>query len=200
MVCKHCGAEVADELTFCTVCGEEMINEAPSKKGFLPEGSKKKFTIIAIAAAAIAVIILAICLLSGDGADDRVEDLYESAVAYDLNSVLEALPPEVLKYYKAQLDLNDSELEIVDTNELKESRVKELDMRYQQKYGTKAGYIEEAAEVEIELEYRDKDISRDTISVYMVKVDGSWYLDLLLTLEELEEAEFKYDKLPSLAP
>ncbi len=195
MVCKKCGAEVADELTFCNVCGEELVREEP-KRFFMEK--KKLLMSIGGGLAAILLIVLVIIVFSGNAAEERVEDLYASITEYDLNAVLEALPPQVLSYYKEQLALEDGELEILDSKELKDSRVKELDARYSEIYGTKAGYIEAVSEVELVLSYKGEDVSRDPIKVYVVKVDGNWYLDLLLTIEELDEAEIDTDRLPSV--
>ncbi len=195
MVCKKCGAEVADELTFCNVCGEELVREEP-KRFFMEK--KKLLMSIGGGLAAILLIVLVIIVFSGNAAEERVEDLYASVTEYDLNAVLEALPPQVLSYYKEQLALEDGELEILDSKELKDSRVKELDARYSEIYGTKAGYIEAVSEVELVLSYKGEDVSRDPIKVYVVKVDGNWYLDLLLTIEELDEAEIDTDRLPSV--
>ncbi len=195
MICKKCGAEVADELTFCTVCGEELLREE-TKRNFLEK--KKLFAAIGGGLAAVLLIVLVIVIFSGNAAEERVEDIYASVTEYDLNALLEALPPQVLSYYKDQLALEEGELEILESKELKESRVKELDERYSKAYGTQAGYIEAVSEVELTLSYQGKDVSRDPIKVYVVKVDGNWYLDLLLTAEELDEAEIDTSRLPAL--
>ena len=196
MICKRCGAEVADELTFCTVCGEDMEQE--KGKSILDADKKKKMLFIGAAAiGAILVILLAVFVFGGNGAESRVEDLYDSMLEYDANALLEALPPEVLTYFKNKIDLEDSELEIVNTRELKESRITALDNRYHEVFGTEPGYIEDACVVEIELTYHDKELSKDPIDLYMIKVDGSWYLDILTTAQELEEADFKDGVLPT---
>lgn len=193
MICKKCGAEVADELTFCTVCGEEM-----EQKKSIDGGKKKKYLMLGGGVlGALIVIILVICIFSGNGAESRVEDLYESALEYDANALLEALPPEVLTYFKEKIDLQDSELEIVNSREMKQSRISELDDRYHEAFGTDPGYIEDACIVEIEFTYRGREVSKDPIDLYMIKVDGSWYLDIITTVEELEEAELIDGVLPS---
>lgn len=197
MICKKCGADVADEMTFCTVCGEEMIPDEPQKKPAL-KGKKKLIAIVGAALAVVLVLVLLIVIFSGNAAEERVEDLYESILDYDLNAAVDALPPQVVRYYKDQLALENSELEIIDSRELKQSRVDELDARYAARYGTPEGYIEAVSEVEIALSYEDQEISRDPIKIYVVKVDGNWYIDLLMTYEELDEAELQPMLLPQL--
>ena len=198
MICKKCGAEVADELTFCTGCGEEMEKEKKESLLFGSDKKKKMIVIGGCALGAIFLILLALLLLGGNGAETRVEDLYDSVLEYDANAVLEALPPEVLSYLKREINLEDSELEIINSRELKESRVQALDERYHELFGTDIGYIEDASVVEIELDYHGKSLSEDPIDLYMIKVDGNWYLDILTTLAELEEAEMKDGILPTL--
>lgn len=196
MICKHCGAEVADELTFCTVCGEEMEQEP--KKGSLGADKQKKLKIIGLAAiGALVLFVLILFIFSGNDAEDRVEELYESALEYDANALLEALPPEVLTYFKEKIDLEDSELEIDDVRELKENRIKALDQWYHEVFGTDLGYIEDACVVETLLTYHGKEVSKDPIDLYMIKVDGSWYLDILTTTQELEEAELIDGVMPT---
>ncbi len=195
MTCKKCGAEVANELTFCTVCGEAMNRDEPKKENkFLDK--KKLMILVGGALGMILLVVLLIVIFGGNAAEERVEDLHESLSEYDLNAVLEALSPQVLSYYKNELALDKSELEVIDSKELKASRVQELDRRYNEVYGTKLGYIEAVSEVEIDLRYRGEEVSRDPIKIYVVKVDGNWYLDLLLTAEELDEAEIDTSKLP----
>ncbi len=197
MICKKCGAEVAEELTFCTVCGEEMEHESKEKGGMDAEKKKKLMLIGGIGIGAIILLLLALLIFGGNGAESRVEDLYESALEYDLNGLLEALPPEVLTYFKNKIDLENSELEIVNSRELKESRITALDKRYHEVFGTDYGYIEDACVVEVELTYHNKDVSKDPIDLYMIKVDGSWYLDILNTVQELEEAEIRDNVFPT---
>ena len=198
MICKKCGAEVADELTFCTVCGEEMEQEKKESSLFSSEKKKKLIVIGGCALGALLLIILAIVLFGGNGAESRVEDLYDSVLEYDANTVLEVLPPEVFDYLKKRIDLEDSELEIINTRELKDERIKDLDNRYHEVFNTDTGYIEDANVVEIELTYHGRALSEDPIDLYMIKVDGNWYLDILTTMAELEEAEMKDGILPTL--
>lgn len=197
MICKRCGAEVADELTFCTVCGEAMEEKPIEEKKEKPSPKKKLMLICGGVVAAVILVLLIVLLFSGDDAEDRVEELYDSVVEYDANALMDALPPAVKSHFKSVVALEDSELEIVNSRELNDARVEELDLIYQEAFGTDPGYIEAASVVEIELSYHGQSLSRDPISVYMVKVDGSWYLDVLYTVEELDEADWEKIDLPN---
>ena len=197
MVCKKCGTEVADELTFCTACGEELEQE--EKESFFGSNKKKKMILLGgCAFGAILLIILAVVFLSGNPAEDRVEDFYDSVLEYDANAFLDVLPPEVVSYLKSVIDLEDSDLEILGSRDLKDSRIQALDERYHELFGTDLGYIEDATVVEIELTYHGKEVSTDPIDLYMIKVDGNWYLDILTTVQELDEADWKGGILPSM--
>lgn len=201
MKCKKCGAEVPDEMTFCTVCGEPM--EPPEKEK--PEkgkaSKKKKILIIGGTVLGVMIVVLLLILIfSGNGAEKRVTELYKAALEYDVNAVLEVLPPAVHNHAREQLNIQDSSLEIIDSRKLKPTRIAELDGLYAKTYGTEAGYIEDAVLVEVELTYHGEALSRDPVSLYMVKIDGNWYLDIIWTAEELEEAEWQDVTLPDLLP
>lgn len=192
MICKKCGAEVPDEMTFCTVCGEPMERpeDARPEKG-KPSKKKKVLIIGGTVLGIIMVIVLLILIFSGNGAVKRVEELYNSVLEYDANAVFDVLPPAVQNHYKEELNLQDSKLEIVESRTLKDERIEELDQLYAETYGTEPGYIEDAVLVEAELTYHGEELTRDPISFYMVKVDGNWYLDVIWTSEELDEAEWE---------
>ena len=81
MICKNCGTDVANELTFCTTCGEEMVHEEEKKSFF---ENKKLFAMIGGALAAVLLIVLVVVIFSGDPAEERVADLYASVTEYDL--------------------------------------------------------------------------------------------------------------------
>lgn len=192
MICKKCGAEVPDEMTFCTVCGEPMEPPETAKPEKEKPSKKKKILIIGgTVLGLIIVIVLLILIFSGNGAEKRLEELYRSVLEYDANAVFDVLPPAVQNYCKEELNLEDSELEILNSRTLKDDRIEELDQLYTETYGTEPGYIEDVVLVEAELTYHGEELSRDPISFYMVKVDGNWYLDLIWTSEELEEAEWQ---------
>lgn len=200
MICKKCGAEVPDEMTFCTVCGEPMEQPKSTKplKEKLFTGKKKYFVFGGIILGVILIVVLLILIFSGNGAVKRVEELYKSVVSYDANAVLDVLPPVVQTHYKEKLTLEDSKLEIISTQTLKDFRIEKLDRLYGETYGTDPGYIEDAVLVEVDLVYHGENLSRDPVPLYMVKVEGNWYLDVLMTSDELDEAEWEDISLPDI--
>ena len=189
MICKHCGAENQDGISFCTSCGEEMTQELaqtePKKKG-LPKMNKRSLTIVSAVAAGLVVILVLLALLLGNGAENAAEDLYEAVLDYDFEGIVEMLPPAMVSSIKEKLDLKNTELEIVDSKDLSATYIAEIDEAYQNKFGTNRGYIENAAIVYIELLYKGEPLTRDRISVYMVEVEGDWYFDPIFTFEDLD--------------
>lgn len=191
MICKNCGTDNQDGISFCTGCGEplgEALAPAEEKKtkkktDFL---NKKNLLILSAAAGVLVVLILLFALLFGNGAENAVEDLYDAVIKYDFDGIVEMLPPAVVSSIKDRLDLENSELEIVDSKELGATYIAEIDEAYQQTFGTNRGYIENAAIVYIEIQWKGEALTRDRISVYMVEAEGEWYFDALSTFEELD--------------
>lgn len=194
MICGKCGTKSADEAKFCTNCGEVFAK--PNNRPGAPDPMKKKKMRIYLVAAVAAILLLAVVIVmifSGNGAERAAEDMYDSAVEMDINSLIEALPPAVRSYMTDSLDLVDSTFEVVDSEELSQERVNEIDAIYGMLYDTPDGYVEEAVVVYVRITYHNESLSRDNIPLTMICVDGDWYLDPVTTEEEIDEADFTYD-------
>lgn len=194
MYCSKCGTKNTDVASLCTNCGEVFVK--PKNKPDAPDPAIKRKRLMYAAVLGGAVLLTAIILvlvIGGNGAKKTVKRLYKDVVTMDVNGAAEALPPAVMDYLKDSLDLTHSELEIVDVTELSEDRAEEIDTLYGIEFGTEEGYVEEAAVVYVRLSYHGEDVSRDEIPLVMIQIDGKWYLDILSTSEELDEADFFYD-------
>lgn len=194
MICGKCGTKSADEAKFCTNCGEVFAK--PNNRPGAPDPMKKKKMRIYLVAAVAAILLLAVVIVmifSGNGAERAAEDMYDSAVEMDINSLIEALPPAVRGYMTDSLDLADSTFEVVNSEELSQERVNEIDAIYGMLYDTPDGYVEEAVVVYVRITYHNESLSRDNIPLTMICVDGDWYLDPVTTEEEIDEADFTYD-------
>ncbi len=194
MICKNCGTDNQDEVSFCTSCGEaleqeEVKEEKPSlwKRLF----TKKTMAILSGGAALVLILILVFALLLNNRAEKAVNELYEAVLAYDYDAVVGFLPPAVVDSLKERLALDQSELEVKDSKKLTPVYIAEIDEVYQQKFATPKGYIEDAAIVYVEAKWKDEVLTRDRISVYMVQIAGDWYFDPLTTFEE-----FPFEELP----
>ncbi len=197
MICKNCGTDNQDEVSFCTSCGEALEQEAvteakPSvwKRLF----TKKTMAILSGVAALALILILVFTLLLSNPAEKAVNELYEAALHYDYDGVVGFLPPAVIDSFKERLALDQSELEVMDSKELTPVYIAEIDEAYQQKFATPKGYIEDAAIVYVEARWKDEALTRDRISVYMVQIGGEWYFDPLTTFEE-----FPFEEIPQNA-
>lgn len=184
MICKHCGAENRDEVSFCVSCGEALEKEAPKAVEKLPK--KQLLTWLSVGAVAVLALILCIALLFGNEAENTAEDLYDAVIDYDFDKVVDLLPPALITHIKGELDLPNSELEIVDSKELAASYVDVIDAYYEETFGTARGYIQKAVIVYVELTYKGESVSHDRISVYMIQVDGEWYFEPLATFGQIE--------------
>ena len=194
MICSKCGTKSADQAKFCTNCGETFAK--PNNQPGAPDPMKKKklrlYAAVAVAAVLL-VAVIAVLIFSGNKAERAAEDMYDSLVEMDFNALVEALPPAVRSYMNDSLDFADSTFEVVDSQELSQERVDEIDAIYGMLYDTPDGYVEEAVVVYVHATYHKESISRDAIPLTMICVDGDWYLDPVTTEEELEEADFTYD-------
>lgn len=194
MYCSKCGTKNPDGAGFCANCGEVFVK--PKNKPDAPDPAIKRKRLMYAAIAGGAVMLLAIVLVlifSGNGAKKAVKGLYRDVVDLDLNGVAELLPPAAMDYLEDSLDFAHSEFEIVETVELSEERVEGIDTLYGIEFGTEEGYVEAATVVYVKVNYHGEELSRDPIPLVMIQIDGDWYLDILTTSEELDEADFIYD-------
>ncbi len=194
MICKNCGTDNQDEVSFCVSCGEslEQEDEKQAKKSLWQKFfTKKALTILSGGAALALILILVFALLLNNRAEKAVNELYDAVLSYDYDAVVGFLPPAVVDSLKERLALGETELEIMDSKDLTPVYIAEIDQAYQQKFATPKGYIEDAAIVYIEAKWKDEILTRDRISVYMVQIGGEWYFDPLTTFEE-----FPFEELP----
>ena len=186
MKCKHCGAENQEEVSFCVSCGEALEAEETKSEKKTPKFNKKILTWISVGAVVLLAVIALFALLLGNEAESTTEDLYDAVIEYDFDKVIDLLPPALITHVKGELDLTNSELEIVDSKELEASYVDVIDAYYEEHYGTTRGYIQNATIVYVELTYKGESFSHDRISVYMVEIDGEWYFEPMATFEKID--------------
>ena len=161
MICKSCGTDNEDEVSFCTSCGEALAQEEdPIPRKSLRDRlfTKRNLVILSGGAVLVLILILVLALLLHNPAERAVNELYEAVLHYDYDKVVGFLPPAVVDSLKERLALDDSELEIMDSKELTPVYIAEIDQAYQQKFATPKGYIEDAAIVHRDqMEGRDPD-------------------------------------------
>lgn len=186
MICKHCGAENRDEVSFCVSCGEALEKEVVKPEAKQPKFNKKLLTWGSVGAVVLLVVIALFALFWGNEAESTTEDLYEAVIRYDFDDVIDLLPPALITHIKGELALTDSELEIVDSKELGATYVAEIDAYYQENFKTARGYIDNAAIVYVELFHKGEAVRHDRISVYVVEIDGEWYFEPMATFEKID--------------
>lgn len=195
MTCKSCGKENENGASICASCGEELEEVTETKEEQEESSSGKKFfskrnlILAAIGVAVVLILVLVVALLLRNPAEKAVDKLYESVLRYDYEAVVGSLPPAVVDSMKEKLALDQSELEIIDSKELTPVYIAEIDEAYQKKFATSKGYIEDAAIVYIEAKWKGEILTRDRISVYMVKIAGEWYFDPLTTFDSFPMEE-----------
>ena len=100
MLCSKCGANVPDDVKFCSVCGEPMP-AAPETPAYAepvyaaPVAPKKKLNVklLAIAGVAVvAVVVLLVLLLGGSSYQGIVDDMLTVTMEGDLSGVEDMAP------------------------------------------------------------------------------------------------------------
>ena len=110
MLCSKCGANVPDDVKFCSVCGEPMpaAPEAPAYAEPVyaaPVAPKKKLNVklLAIAGVAVvAVVVLLVLLLGGSSYQGVVDDLLKVSMEGDLSGIEDLAPEAFWKWANAE--------------------------------------------------------------------------------------------------
>jgi len=190
MNCPRCGAPNPSNVQFCTSCGEQI---AKPVNGAKDPARKKRLFILLGAAAALIVLIVAIAMaFSGNGAENAADDLCDAIIEMDANAALKALPPAVTNYISDTLNLTQADVRIVRSQELDADDVKDIDELYSMYFDTEDGYVEAAAIVYVDVNIPDRKLTRDAIPLVMIQVEGKWYLDILTTSDEIDEADWVF--------
>ncbi|MBQ6430868.1 MAG: zinc ribbon domain-containing protein [Oscillospiraceae bacterium] len=190
MLCPKCGAQNPSDVQFCTSCGEQIARPVNGTKD---PANKKRLLMMVGAAAAVLLLILVIAFaLPGDGAKNAADDLCDAIVEMDANAALKLLPPAVLDYFSDTVNLKEASVKIIDRQSRDADYVKDVDEKYKVCFGTEDGYVQDAATVHIEVDIPDRKLTKDPIPLAMIKVDGKWYLDILTTAEEIDEADWEF--------
>lgn len=190
MNCPRCGAPNPSGVQFCTSCGEQI---AKPVNGTKDPAKKKRLFIILGAAAAILVLIVAIAMaFSGNGAENAADDLFDAIIEMDANTALKALPPAVTNYISDTLNLKQASVKVRSSQELDADDVKDIDELYSMYFDTEDGYVEAAAIVYVDVTIPDRKLTRDAIPLVMIQVEGKWYIDILTTSDEIDEADWVF--------
>lgn len=190
MNCPKCGAPNPKDVQFCTSCGEQMSRPVTGTKD--PSRKKLWFIIFGAAAALIVVIIVIAMAFSGTGAENAADDLCDAIVEMDANAAMKSLPPAVLSYISDTLNLTQANVKIERSQELDENDVKDIDELYSMYFDTEEGYVQAAAIVYVNFDIPERKLTRDAIPLVMIRVDGKWYIDILTTSDEIDEADWVF--------
>ncbi len=197
--CAECGNRIAAAQSAAPAA--PAATEAPATA----TGSKPGFTlnnrnigIIAVAAvAAIALIIGCFFIFGGRSYKDVVKDYFKATEKADAKLMMELLPDDLIKYVMKEEDMTKKEMtedlqdsldrihkyydkvkisyEITDTEEFDKDDLKDIKEMYKE-IGVK---VKDAMVVEVEVTMElDDDERTTTQELTLIKVGGSWYLDI----------------------
>ncbi len=199
MICSKCGGKNQDNAVFCTTCGERFARPQNDPRRKDPALGRKRKLIIAIGAAVLIIIAMIVAFTTGGNeAEQAAKAAYKSVIKLDVAGMTEALPPAVSDYLSESLDLEDSKFRVTETRSMTDEEIDEIDALYGMRYGTRAGYIDDGSVVYAIISYHGKSLSKNSIPLYMVKIDGEWYLEPHSTAEALEKAGISLEILDIL--
>lgn len=203
MFCGKCGAKNPDEAVVCVECGAPLGAAPKSAAPVAPARVSRNHRLVGIGAAAAAVVVVAILLISifgGRGYKATVKKYFDSSMTADAKGIISVIPKKVvnkaLEDYDSRSEAieklgdtlqrtldrayGDGKLEytitFIDTEDITGDELRELKKDYAEDYDLK---IKAAKEVDIKIKVTlDGNEGSQTITVPLVKVGGSWYIDV----------------------
>ena len=207
MFCEKCGAPNADNASFCSNCGRNL-NGTPvvpieSADPYIPAAPKKKSAIkILLPIIAIAAVIAIVMLVFTGSSETAVAKKFMDAqIKGDANALVELLPDQLMAAFSEEWeqtrreiirDLSDDmaeDLAYLDENvgkwEVSYEIIGKEKVTGSELRTLKSDYLDydmeitDAQIVHAKWTLESDEIDDiDEISIYAVKIDGKWYLDL----------------------
>ncbi len=194
--CAECGAPVQAAAPVAPAASDIPANPVGSKPGFTL--NNRNIGIIAVAAvAAIVLLITCFFIFGGRSYKAVVKDYFKATEKADAKLMMDLLPDDLIKSVMKEEDMTKKEMteelqesldmlhkyydeveisyEIEDTEEFDKDDLKDLKEDYKE-YGVK---VKDAMIVEVEVTMElDGDERTQTMELVLIKVGGSWYLDI----------------------
>lgn len=194
MLCKKCGTENPDGAKYCSKCGKALNEKSTAKK------NREKGIVLALCV--IVAVVLLVYTLGGRSYKKTIDTFVTSQFAVDAQSIVELLPEKVLDKELEETGYSKTEL-LEETNDSLKKQVDYInqylgdDWKLSYKMTNvedvtgddlddlKSNYEDinvkvsaaKTVEVEFTLKGDETEIS-NSLEVYVIKVDRSWYLDL----------------------
>ncbi len=202
--CTNCGAQMADDATFCANCGTavqaEVIPAAPAAAQ-KPALDIKKLLPIGIGAVALIIVIALIAGIAGSGYKNPVK-YYEQMLNGNFKNIEKIIPEKAIEESEEDIDFDDlveeaeeeyelylEELEedygdnvkidikITDKDVLKEKKLNNIRDGLKDNYDIPKKSVTKAYKLELELSIKGSDDEEtDDLDVIVAKIDGKWYM------------------------
>ncbi len=206
MFCRSCGAQNKDDATFCQSCGAPLSSaggESAGTAGAVHPAKKPNIVLIGAAAIIVAVAVLLFVLLGGRSQKDVVKKLVNGVTKGDAKSIVALIPNEVLEEACDEMDMDKEDLidelddtlddmlewlddeydkwkityKVKDTDDYSKKERNSIIDDYDDEYDIK---VKDATRIKVKFTMQaDDDEDSTTISIPVIKVGKSWYLDFV---------------------
>lgn len=180
MICKECGADNREDLSYCANCGAEL------KKTVLQQAAAENKLRILLVAGGLLILLSAVlitCLLSPKGYERDAKCFVKAVLKNDMQTVQELMVPAIYDYAGSSLDMGNaaSSCRVRLENSAPMGSVPLLD--YNELLVNLGSERKMTEAVCVSVSYRavlDGEKTEDTLTVIMGKIAEKWYV---ITLE-----------------
>lgn len=208
MFCGKCGFKNEDDAEFCAQCGEKIDISTDVRATLINKNDtsskNKKVGKIVVFIMFIVTLIIVMSIVRSNNYKSVIKTYVKASFEPDIEKIVSLIPSRMLDYIVEDEDLSDKEEFIEEIDNLLQNRVKEINeawgdhwkysykildtetIRKSELDEIKKKYDEinvkvtaaKKIETQITVQAGDTHINSVTAMIYLIKIDGSWYLDL----------------------
>lgn len=204
MFCRNCGAQNKDDATFCQSCGAPLSSaEAGSTVSSVSRPAKRPNIVLlgGVAAIVVVIIVALVMLMGGQSQNDVVKKLVRGVNKGDAKAIVSLMPDKMIEEACDEMDMDKEELidelddqlddmldmindeydkwkityKMKDPDDYSKKELRSLIEDYDDEYDLT---VKDATRLKVRLTMQaDGDEESTTVSIPVIKVGKSWYLD-----------------------
>jgi hypothetical protein len=208
MFCGKCGFKNDDDAEFCAQCGEKIDISTDIRATLINENDisskNKKVGKIVVFLMFVAVLIIVTSIVRSNNYRSVIKTYIKASFEPDTEKIVSLIPSGMIDYIIEDEDFSDKEefmeefdnlfqnkvkdineyfgdhwkysYEILDTKTIKKDDLDEIKKKYEE-INVKVTAAKKV-ETKITVQAGDTRINSTTAMIYLIEIDGSWYLDL----------------------